>query len=64
MEEKRGVRQGEEQSGVERSWNYFLRCLTKYGQGGGETRHTSSPATEGRGMFQMLGFPQSANHLA
>lgn len=53
-----------ERSRVEWSCNYFLHCLTKYGQGGGETRHRSSPAKWGRCMFQMLGFPQSTRHLA
>lgn len=33
----------EEQTRVEPSWNYFLHCLTKYGQGGGETGHMSGP---------------------
>lgn len=46
------------------SGNYFLHCLTKYGQGGGETRHRSSPAKRGQDMFRMLLFPQSANRLA
>lgn len=46
------------------SGNYFLHCLTKYGQGGGETRHRSSPAKRGQDMFRMLLFPQSANCLA
>lgn len=41
-------------SGAERSWNYFLRCLTKYGQGGGETRHMSSPATGAEACFECL----------
>lgn len=49
---------------VEWSGNYFLHCLTKYGQGGGETRHRSSPAKRGQDMFRMLLFPQSANRLA
>lgn len=55
MEERGGgVRQGEKQSGVERSGNYFLHCLTKYGQGGGETRHKSSPATAAEACFKCL----------
>ena len=39
---------------MERSWNYFLHCLTKYGQGGGETRHMSSPATGAEACFKCL----------
>lgn len=37
-----------------RAGNYFLRCLTKYGQGGGETRHRSSPATGAEACFKCL----------
>lgn len=47
-------RRGTDRSGVEWSWNYFLRCLTKYGQGGGETRHMSSPATGAEACFECL----------
>lgn len=54
--------QGEEPRGVEWNGNYFLHYLTKYGQGGGETRHRSSVTKWGRGMFEMLGYLQSANH--
>lgn len=53
---------GKERSRVESNGNYFLHCLTKYGQGDGETRHRSSAAKSGRGMFEMLGFLQSASH--
>lgn len=45
---------GKERSRVERSGNYFLHCLTKYGQGGGETRHRSSPATGAEACFKCL----------
>lgn len=47
---------------MEWNGNYFLHYLTKYGQGGGETRHRSSVTKRGRGMFEMLGYLQSANH--
>lgn len=59
-----GYGESGEERRVEWSGNYFLHCLTKYGQGGGETRHRSSPAKRGQDMFRMLLFPQSANRLA
>lgn len=41
-----GERYGDETTRDRDRGGYFLHCLTKYGQGGGETRHRSSPGQE------------------
>ena len=49
------MRQGEEQSGVERSGNYFLHCLTKYGQVEVVRQDTgAAPATGAEACFKCL----------